>query len=398
MDVQSPKTAAEAIPSQPPSPRGGRRRRILILAAALTALAAGATVWWLQGLGRESTDNAFVEGDSQTVASEIAGRVEAVHIADGAAVRRGDVLVEIETADAEARVAEAAAALVGAQASAAKADADLAYVRADTTARLAEAVAARDLSESTLAQRRAEVVAAQAEFEQAAADAGRYLVLSRSDFASKQRLETAQARRRTTEAQLAAARSAVAAALAEVRRAEAAVATAEAARREIAAREAQVDAAAAAVRQSEASLRAARVALEHTRITAAHDGVVSRKSVVPGQMVQPGQALAAVVYGRPWVVANFKETQLARMRPGQPAVIEVDAYPGLELHGRVDSIGRGTGAYFSLLPPENATGNYVKVVQRVPVKIVLDAGPDLARPLSLGMSVVPTVRVDGAAE
>jgi len=370
----------------------------VFLAAVLTVATVAGTAWWYSGLGKESTDNAFVEGDSQTVASEILGRVEAVHVGDGMAVRKGDVLIEIETADAEARVAEAQSSLVKAHAAAAKAEADLAYTQADTEARLAEARAAKDLAESGLAQRHADVTAAEAEYKQAKADASRYQVLSRADYASKQRLETAEAKERTTEAQLVAAHSAVAAAVAEVRRAEAAVATAQAARREIAAREAERSAAEAAVHEAEASLRAAQVALEHTRIVAAHDGIVTRKSVVRGQLVQPGQALAAVVFGQPWVVANFKETQLAEMRPGQPVDITVDAYPGMLLHGRVDSIGRGTGAYFSLLPPENATGNFVKVVQRVPVKIVIEGGLDPQRPLSLGMSVLPTVHVGGPAE
>jgi membrane fusion protein, multidrug efflux system len=392
--AQEPTTADQSDPVEPAPNGGRRRRRVLILMVLLAALAVGGTLWWLHGLGEETTDNAFIEGDTQTIASEITGRVEAVHLVQGAEVRQGDLLVEVESADAEARVAESEAALVKARATVAKADADLAYSRADTTARLAEAEAAHDLAESELAQRHADVAAAQAEFEQAAADANRYQVLSQSDFASRQRVETAQARRRTTEARLAAARSAVAAGFAEVRRAEAAIATARAAQREIAAREADLAAAGAAVRQSEASLRAALVALDHTRIIAAHDGVVSRKSVVPGQMVQPGQALAALVFGKPWVVANFKETQLTRIRPGQPVTIEVDAYPGLVLRGRIDSIGRGTGAYFSLLPPENATGNFVEVVQRIPVKITINDGFDPLRPLSLGMSVVPVVHVD----
>lgn len=395
MDAQSPSTSPQTDDAKP-ARNGARKRRIIFLLAVLLAAAIGGTAWWLSGLGKESTDNAFVEGDSQTVASEITGRVEAVHMAEGGAVHQGDVLVAVESADAEAGVAEAEAALLKARATATKAEAGLAYVRADTTAGLAEAEAAHDLAESQLAQRQADVTAAQASFDQATSDATRYQVLSKSDYASKQTLESAQAKRRTTGAQLTAARSAVGAALAEVRRAEAAVATAQAAQREIATREAELEAAKAAVRQAEASLRAAQVALEHTRIVAAHDGVVTRKTVVVGQMVQPGQALAALVFGQPWVVANFKETQLADMRPGQPVDITVDAYPGLELRGKVDSIGRGTGAYFSLLPTENATGNYVKVVQRVPVKIVITTGLDPNRPLSLGMSVLPTVHVGEA--
>lgn len=394
MDAQSPKEARGDAAEQPAGTSSKKRRRVMFLAAVLTVAGAAGTFWWLHGLGKEETDNAFVEGDTQMVASEVTGRVIAVHFAEGSAVTQNAVLVEIESADAEARVAEAEAALVRAHADAARAEADLSYSEADTEARLAEAQAAKDLAESTLAQRQADVTAAEAESSQAAADAARYRQLSRSDFASKQRLESAEARARTTGAQVKAARSAVAAALAEVRRAEAAIETVRAARREIVAREAERDAAKAAVHEAEASLRAARVALDHTRIVAAHDGTVTKKSVVVGQLVQTGQALASVVFGQPWVAANFKETQLTDMRVGQSVDIAVDAYPDLVLTGRVDTIGRGTGSYFSLLPTENATGNYVKVVQRVPVKIVITDGLDPRRPLSLGMSVIPTVHVD----
>lgn len=396
MDAQSPKEAREAEIEKPASSSSKKRKRVIFLAAVLIVATVAGAAWWWHGLGKEETDNAFVDGDTQLLASEITGRVIAVHFQEGSAVHQDEVLVEIESADADARVAEAEAALVRAHADAARAEADLSYSEADTDARLAEAQAARDLAESTLAQRQADVTAAEAESSQASSDAKRYQQLSRSDFASKQTVESATAKARTTSAQVKAARSAVAAAVAEVRRAEAAIETVQAARREITAREAERDAAKAAVREAEASLRAARVALEHTRIIAAHDGTVTKKSVVVGQLVQTGQALASVVFGQPWVVANFKETQLTDMRVGQRVDIEVDAYPDLDLHGRVETIGRGTGSYFSLLPTENATGNYVKVVQRVPVKIVITEGLDPQRPLSLGMSVIPTVHVDGA--
>ncbi|WPZ35150.1 HlyD family secretion protein [Thalassobaculum sp. OXR-137] len=395
MDAQSPTDARDGAADKPAGGSAKKRRRLVFLATVLLVAVVGGGFWWFQGLGKEETDNAFVDGDTQMIASEVTGRVIAVNFEEGASVAQGAVLVEIESADAEARVANAEAALVRAHADAARAEADLSYIHADTDARLAEAEAARDLAQSTLAQRKADVTAAEAESTQAASDASRYQKLSRSDFASRQRVETADAKARTTSAQLTAARSAVNAAIAEVRRAEAAIETVEAARKEIDAREAARDAAWAAVREAEASLRAAKVALGHTRIVAAHDGTVTRKSVVVGQLVQTGQALGSLVFGQPWVVANFKETQLTEMRVGQSVDIEVDAYPDLALRGRVETIGRGTGAYFSLLPPENATGNYVKVVQRVPVKIVVTDGLDPARPLSLGMSVIPTVHVDG---
>jgi membrane fusion protein, multidrug efflux system len=175
-------------------------------------------------------------------------------------------------------------------------------------------------------------------------------------------------------------------------------ATAQASSSQIEAATRQVAAAQAQVAQHQAALEAARLQLSYAVIKAPVAGFVSKKNVEVGQFVQAGQPLMAIVQqgNNPndvWVSANFKETQLAKMHPGQTAEIEVDAYPGVTFHGRVESLAAATGARFSLLPPDNATGNFTKVVQRVPVKIVLDEPPPADRPLSLGMSVVPTVHV-----
>jgi len=158
------------------------------------------------------------------------------------------------------------------------------------------------------------------------------------------------------------------------------------------------DSSKAAVEADEAAVEQAELNLSYTKITAPSDGYVTKQAVTSGDYVQVGQALMSIVPPRVWVIANFKETQLRNMRPGQPVDISVDAYPNLKLRGRVDSIQAGSGAAFSLLPPENATGNYVKVVQRVPVKIVLDERQELQRVLGPGMSVVPTVAVDHGTE
>jgi membrane fusion protein (multidrug efflux system) len=147
------------------------------------------------------------------------------------------------------------------------------------------------------------------------------------------------------------------------------------------------------VEQQRASVEQAELALSYTRIYAPESGCITRKSVEPGDFVQPGQPLLALVSDRLWVVANFKETQLTRMRPGQPVTLKLDAFPQFRLRGHVESFQSGTGAAFSLLPPENATGNYVKVVQRVPVKIVLDEAPPAGYRIGPGMSVDPEVKV-----
>jgi membrane fusion protein (multidrug efflux system) len=176
---------------------------------------------------------------------------------------------------------------------------------------------------------------------------------------------------------------------------DAARSAAQAAEAQLQAARGQVEAAAAGVAQAAAQLDAARLQLSYATITAPASGVVSRKSVETGQLVQPGQPLMALVESPDfWVVANFKETQLKRVRVGQEANFEVDAYPGLELRGRVESIAAATGAKFALLPPDNATGNFTKIVQRVPVKFTLTSPPDTTRPLRAGMSVKAVVTLD----
>jgi len=150
----------------------------------------------------------------------------------------------------------------------------------------------------------------------------------------------------------------------------------------------------AQVQAAQARLSQARLNLSYTKINAPSEGVVSRKAVEPGMFVEQGQALLAIVLPERWVIANLKETQMTRIRPGLKVAIRVDAYPGVVFHGHIDSIQQGTGSRFSLLPAENATGNYIKVVQRVPVKIVFDGQPDPRKPLELGMSVVPTIELE----
>lgn len=198
------------------------------------------------------------------------------------------------------------------------------------------------------AMAKAQLEAAQAEAEQARTDVERYRALSETDEVSKQQLDHAVLRAKTGDA--------------------------------------KVDQAKALVRQTD-------LEISYTKILSPAGGHVAKKSVEEGAFVQPGQVLMAIVPEEKWVVANFKETQLTHMRPGQPVEIKIDTYPGKTFKGHVDSLQRGTGASFSLLPPENATGNYVKVVQRVPVKIVFETPPEKKYPLAVGMSVVPVVKV-----
>jgi membrane fusion protein (multidrug efflux system) len=277
-------------------------------------------------------------------------------------------------------------------------------------------------AKAALDQAQAETLAVEAKYHQASQDLKRYQEMARSNSISPQQLDHAVTDERMAAADLNAARSKVATQQSLLQRAEAALKAAEdnvrQAQAQAAARQAQLEQAnarltsarSAPVQVAQSSSRAeaskadaakaraeveqATLNLSYTKIHAPADGYVTKKNVEPGVFVQVGQSLMAIVPPNVWVTANFKETQLTHMRPGQPATVSVDTYPDETFHGRVDSIQRGTGSRFSLLPPENATGNFVKVVQRIPVKIVFDRPEELAKyRLVPGMSVVPEVNV-----
>ena len=350
----------EKIPTGPPSDTGAakkRLRRMLAAGAALTlALAAGAYYFWFV-VPFESTDDAFIEGYVIPIAPKVPGYVAQLLITDNQAVKKGEVLLKIDPRDYETSLAQARA--------------DLAAVRS----RLDESQAQVKVSEAKVAQAQASVVAADAENQRAADDLKRYQSVD-SSAVSRSAFDAARSRARAAGADLDAARSQVTAAESETVLSKAGVETA-----------------AAAVQQAEAKLQQAELNLSYTEVTAPEDGRVTRRAVEQGAYIQPGQSLMAIVPHQYWVIANFKEIQLTHMRPGQPVEIKVDAYPSHKFKGHVDSIQSGAGARFSLFPPENATGNYIKVVQRVPVKIVFDDDPNTQLALGPGMSVDPKVRV-----
>jgi membrane fusion protein (multidrug efflux system) len=292
---------------------------------------------------------------------------------------------------------------------------------ASLRSRATEAASAVSTAQANLAQTQAQVVAAQADVTRANADVERYRALYAKDEISKQQLDQAVNVANTATAQLEAARQRVAAAEARVNEARAAqsaatqtaqqaqtqiggaqagvnealgkLAEANAAPQQVAVSQAQAATAGATTEQLRAQVAQAELELSYTKIYAPENGRVTRKSVEEGALVQIGQPLLAIVPGDVWVTANFKESQIGAMTPGQSVEINVDAYPDKTFKGHVDSIQAGTGARFSLIPPENATGNYVKVVQRVPVKIVFDESPHPKHMLAPGMSVVPEVKV-----
>lgn len=335
----------------------GSKKRIAFLAGALVIGVASA-LYYLQFIAPfESTDDAFIEGHVTQVAPQVAGRVARVLVNDNQYVSAGEVLVQIEPSDYEARLQQERANLASAQ------------------SRLAQASAQLTVGQAKAEQERANVLAAQAEATRAETDSKRYEAIGTSGVSQSQ-IDLAATQAHSTAANLTAARNKELAAEAQVSLDQASIQTA-----------------AAEVKRSDAAVQQAELNLSYTQVKARESGYVTRRTVEVGSYAQPGQALLAIVQREVWVVANFKETQLTHMRPGQPVRVRLDAYPHLNLTGHVDSVQSGSGARFSLFPPENATGNYVKVVQRVPVKIVLDNLFSANVVLGPGMSVEPKVRL-----
>jgi len=380
-----------------------KARRALLLIAVVVII--GGVAAWFELHGRETTDDAQIDGNITPIAARIGGTIEELAFSDNQKVEAGQVLVRLDPADYEVAVQKAEADLAAAEAALTAARAGVPITQettASTTQRaeadLARAHAASAEAEAALEAARAKQREAEANADRAEADLARLEGLVAKDEVSRQHYDTAAATAAAMRAAADAARASVVAAehardqaRTAVNAADAELRAAHTAPDQVAVTEAEVKAAQARVNQARAAVARARLDLQYTTVTAPTSGVVSARNVEVGQIVHAGQPLAALVdLGDVWVTANFKETQLAHMRPGQPVRIEVDA-TGQTLTGRVDSVSAATGARFSLLPPENATGNYVKVVQRLPVKIVFDKGQDPDHRLRPGMSVVPTV-------
>jgi membrane fusion protein (multidrug efflux system) len=311
-----------------------------------------------------STDDAQVEGHVTPILPRIGGFVASVRVRDNQQVRLGDTLVVLDDRDLRSRLAQT--------------DADLAALIATvgSRGRVGQAVAQLDQTKAAAEAAAANVVQAQANAEKASSDLERYRTLAARNIVSRQQLDAAQAAARATSAQLEAARRNASAAGELVTAANAALTGAE-----------------ARVASARAVRDQAALQLSYTVLTAPVTGVVTKKSVELGQFVQPGQPLMSVVpLDDVWVVANLKETQIEAVAPGAPAEIKADAYPGRVFTGSVESLSPATGARFSLLPPDNATGNFTKIVQRIPVRIRLETAPDTAHLLRPGMSVDVTIR------
>src|SRR5215471_2844711 len=345
-------------------PRTGllkRRPVVLAIGAMLLAAAAGGGYVYLDYAERfQSTDDAFIAARQSALAPKVSGYITAVPVTDNAHVAAGDVIARIDDRDYRIALEQAEAQVAAAQAGIENIDAQL------------------EVQQAQINANEAQVEQAQAALVFAEQQNARYQDLAQKGSGTIQNAQQYSSQLRQQQAALASAQ-----------------ATLKLSQRQIEALKAQRNSAVASLAQAKAQRDQAQLNLSYTTVTAAQPGRVVNLSAAVGQFAQPGTNLTMFVPDQIWVTANFKEIQLDRMRPGEPVTLNIDAYPEREIRGHVDSIQPGSGTAFSLLPAQNATGNYVKIVQRVPVKIVMDDPPtDVA--LGPGMSVVPTVRVDAA--
>ncbi len=350
--------------NEPERKRPGKKPLIFLAIVVVIMIVVG--LWfWLTTRNIESTDDAFTEGNAVTIAPKAAGYVVKLLVRDNQRVKQGDLLVEIDARDSEAQRDQAKAQLGLAQAQLHQAQAQLALSRVQYPAQ-------RDQALADQAKAQANLLNAQADYRRQRGVDPR--------ATSQRNIDTAAAQLRSAEAQLQSAKAQV-----EV---------ASQVKLQIRQQETNVEAREQQVEQAQAQLNTAELNLSYTQVRAPYDGFVTKRNVQLGTLVQAGSALFSLVSPEIWINANFKESQLARMKPGDKVDISVDAWPDMKLEGHVDSVQMGSGSRFSTFPAENATGNYVKIVQRVPVKIVIDKGLDANHPLPLGLSVEPKVTVE----
>ena len=343
--------------AKPPMPRWKKILFSAIGFAILAVLIVVGLFYWLDARQYASTDDSYIQAYITQVSSQVSGRVTKLAVDDFQTVKEGQVLLQLDPRDFQVKLDQAKAQ------------------RAQSSAQLDQAVAALAQQVAAVDQAQANVRMAQADLGQAQSDAARYRAVD-PKAVSRQQVDTAGATSKSAQAKVDAQRQAVVAAQANVE-----------------AQKAQIEAAQASLKAADVAVANAELQLSYTTITAPRDGQTAKRTVNLGDYVQPGQSLLAVVGEDRWIIANYKETQLAGMRVGQRVTLSVDACPDRELTGRVDGFQPGSGSIFSSLPAENATGNFVKVVQRVPVRIAIDSPGIEAYPVGPGMSVVPRVKV-----
>ena len=386
------------------------------MAAAIIVLITGNWNRWIGERASQETDDAYLQADLTPLSTKVAGLVAAVAVSDYQAVNKGDLLVQLRDDDFRAQVQQAEAAVLSGK------DAlinnqrqkelqDARIVQADagihaTEADIAAAEAGVDAAKSAIGNAQSGIEATRADVERTGSERRRQEALFAADSATRQTLEQAVANEQRFRAQLASSQDDLKKATAQLasRQADLAGTRAhlgnsraelEAQKRQRAVLDSQELLLHADLNSKEAALTLVRVNLGYTRITAPEGGIVSQRLVRPGQLVSPGTQVISLIQRDVWVLANYKETQLRHMRPGDPAEIRVDAFPGVILRGKVNQVAPASGSQFALLPPDNASGNFTKIVQRVPVKIVLDPGQASVGQMRPGLSVIATVRTSG---
>ena len=357
---------------------------VLLLAAALVITLTWNWNSWQGGRAEQVTDDAFVQGDLTPLSTKVSGIVRDVKIADYQRVHKGDLLFELEDNDYRADIAQATAAVEAARA----ALENNARQQSLQDARIDRAMAGTDQAKAQIVAAQAGINAAQAEAVRTQQERDRQEALLTTQSTTRQQVETAVANQKSYAAQEASRTADLQEAKTGLRSSEIAV---EAERRSKAVLQSQDQQLLADLHAKEAALAVAKINLGYTKIFAPDDGIVGKRQVLPGQLVSPGTQVVTFVAETKWVEANYLETQLTHMKVGDPAEIRIDEYPGHTLRGKVLEIAPASGSQFALLPPDNATGNYTKVVQRVPVKIAFDDASQASR-LRPGLSVVVTVR------
>lgn len=403
---ESPSGAAAPVLSATVPPIIPKRKPLPIVLALFALIGGGVTAYSYLSAGSESTDAAQVAADMLPVATRVSGQVVKVHIAENQLVKKGDLLAELDSLDYEARVKQAEAELATAQAQAQAASSQVQVVEASSRGGLLSAkalvsgtAAGVGSAAAQIASARATVMRAETEMRKAKLDLERARELRAANAVPQERLDAAQiafdssqAAVAQAQAQLAVARESKLSAETRVREAKGRLDQSAPVDAQLAVVKAQADLAKARVRSAEAMLDLARLQLSYTKIVAPSDGIASKLTVHEGQLVGQGQPIIELVPTATYVVANFKETQIGKMKPGQTAEVKIDTYPGRAFEAKIESLAGGTGASFALLPADNASGNFVKVVQRVPVRLVW-ASPPKDVTLRAGLSAEVTVHV-----
>jgi len=403
---EAPRTPPAAAVDAEAEPPKNKRRPFVIVGIVVAVMLLGIGGYLLLTAGEEGTDDAAIAADMVPVGTRVAGQVVKVHVIENQLVHKGDVIAEIDPADYAARVQQAEADLASQEAQAAAADAQVAVTEAGSKGGLSSAKAALAGStvsvgsaEAQLQAARASLMRAEADARKAALDLSRAKELKAANAVPQERVDNAQAANDSAVAALAQAKAQVAVAQQARQAAEEHVGEmrgrlnqSSPIAAQIAAARAQADLAHARVKSAQAQLELARLQLSYTAVKAPADGVASKLTVHEGQLVAVGSPVIELVPTETYIIANFKETQLDKMKPGQRADIKVDAYPGKKFEGKVESLSGGTGSSFSLLPADNASGNFVKVVQRVPVRIAWTRAPEV--PMRAGLSVDVTVHTN----